>query len=161
MRRHDVANGPGIRATLYVSGCTHKCPGCFNPEAQNFDYGSKWDIKAENRFIEYAKDPIVVGVSILGGEPFQQNMDGDFLNLLKRLKKEVGKPIWVWTGYTIWEIFEFSHKRDYLEYIDVLVDGRFRIEEKDLSIKYRGSRNQRVIDVQKTLATAITCELDC
>lgn len=160
MRRHDVANGPGIRATLYVSGCTHKCPGCFNPEAQSFQYGSKWNKEAEDRFIEYAKDPLVVGVSILGGEPFQQNMDADFISLLRRLKSEVAKPIWVWTGYTIWEVFSYPHKRDYLEYIDVLVEGRFKIEEKDLSILYRGSRNQRVIDVQKTLASAHVCELE-
>ena len=78
-------------------------------------------------------------------------MDSDFINLLKRLKEEVGKPIWVWTGYTIWEVFSYPHKIDYLQYIDVLVDGKFDINKRDLNLMYRGSSNQNVIDVQKTL----------
>lgn len=151
IRRYDVANGPGVRTVLFVSGCTHNCEGCFNKEQQNFSFGNKWTKEVEDKFIEYCKDIYVDGVSILGGEPFQQNMDSDFINLLRRLKEEVGKPIWVWTGYTIWEVFSYPHKIDYLQYIDVLVDGKFDITKRDLNLMYRGSSNQNVIDVQKTL----------
>lgn len=151
IRKYDVANGPGVRTVLFVSGCTHNCKGCFNKEQQNFSFGNKWTKEIEDKFISYCKDIHVDGVSILGGEPFQQNMDADFINLLKRLKEEVGKPIWVWTGYTIWEVFQYPHKIDYLQYIDVLVDGKFDINKRDLNLMYRGSSNQQVIDVQKTL----------
>lgn len=151
IRRYDVANGPGVRTVLFVSGCTHNCEGCFNKEQQNFSFGNKWTKEVEDKFIEYCKDIYVDGVSILGGEPFQQNMDSDFINLLKRLKEEVGKPIWVWTGYTIWEVFSYPYKIDYLQYIDVLVDGKFDINKRDLNLMYRGSSNQNVIDIQKTL----------
>lgn len=150
IRKYDIANGPGVRTTLFVSGCRHSCEGCFNKEAWDFKAGKKWSKEIEDSFIEYSKDPKVHGVSILGGEPFQQNMDSDFLNLLKRLKNEVCKPIWVWTGYTYWEVLSYSHKRDYLDYIDVLIDGKFDNNQKDLSLKYRGSRNQNVIDIKKT-----------
>lgn len=151
IRKFDVANGPGIRTVLFVSGCTHNCTGCFNAEQQNFTYGNKWTKEVEDEFIKYCNNTNVDGVSILGGEPFQQNMDSDFINLLKRLKEEVGKPIWVWTGYTIWEVFSYPHKVDYLQYIDVLVDGKFDINKRDLSLMYRGSSNQQVVDVPRTL----------
>lgn len=151
IRKYDVANGPGIRTVLFVSGCTHNCLGCFNVDQQRFNYGNKWSKEVEDKFIQYCKDKQVDGVSILGGEPFQQNMDADFINLLRRIKEEVRKPIWVWTGYTLDEVFQWPHKIDYLEYIDVLIDGRFDITKRDINLMYRGSSNQRVIDVKKTL----------
>ena len=90
---------PGVRASLFVSGCTHKCKGCFNEVTWDFNYGDKWDTQTENKFIEHLKKPEIVGVNILGGEPLQQ--DETLLKLLKRIRKEVQKPIWLWTGYVI------------------------------------------------------------
>ena len=150
-RRYDTANGVGIRSTLFVSGCTHKCEGCFNEVAQSFNYGKLWTKKAEDLFLEYVKDEKVVGVNILGGEPLQQLKDDDLFNLLYRIKNETGKSIWMWTGYTFEEILKNEKRLRLVKLVDVLVDGRFELENKDLTLKYRGSSNQRVIDVKRTL----------
>jgi len=159
IRRHDVTNGPGVRTTLFVSGCTHNCPGCFNKEQQDFNYGSKWTKEVENDFIDKTLSERVVGISILGGEPMQQ----DYLtmkNLLKRIKEEVKKPIWVWTGYTYPQLLMSSHSKELLQYIDVLIDGKFIESKKDYTLMYRGSSNQRVIDVQKSLKQNKVVELE-
>lgn len=155
----DIANGPGVRASLFVSGCTHKCPGCFNEEAQDFNYGNPWTKEIEDKFIEHLKKPEIAGVNILGGEPLQQVKDNSLLNLLTRIKTEVDKPIWLWTGYT-WEqiihtVNETLNEKLMLTIgcVDVLIDGLFIEKEKDLSLLYRGSRNQRVIDVKSSLRT--------
>lgn len=150
MRQYDVSNGVGIRATLFVSGCTHNCKGCFNKEQQDFNFGQKWTQETEDKFIEYAKNPNVVGVSILGGEPFQQDYS-TMKHLLVRLKEEVGKTVWVWSGYTFGQLLMKAESKDLLNYIDVLVDGKFEIEKKNLMLLYRGSSNQRVIDVKAIL----------
>ena len=153
IRKFDTANGPGIRTTLFVSGCTHACPSCFNAEAQDFKYGDEWTKEIEDKFIEYVKNDNISGVSILGGEPLQQIKDNDMLNLLSRIKRETGKSIWMWTGYTLEEIINLDNKmqKDILEHVDVLIDGRFEIDKKDLTLKYRGSSNQRVINVNESL----------
>lgn len=151
IRKLDCANGDGIRTTLFVSGCTHRCPSCFNFEAQDFNYGEVFTKETEDYFIEISKNPIIKGISILGGEPLQQTMDDSLLNLLKRLREDVDKPIWLWTGYTFEEILEDEEKLELIKYVDVLVDGRFEEDKRDLMLKYRGSSNQRVIDVKKTL----------
>lgn len=140
IREYDIANGPGVRVTLFVSGCTNNCEGCFNKDQQDFNYGNKFNTDAENHFIELVKNNIIVGVNILGGEPLQQ--DDTLLNLLKRIKKETNKNIWLWTGYKFNEIPK--NKLEILNYIDTLIDGRFELDKKDLSLKYRGSRNQNV-----------------
>lgn len=150
IRKLDAANGPGVRTTLFVSGCTFNCPGCFNKESQNFNFGEEFTKEVEDRFMEYIKNPNVVGVSLLGGEIMQQDTD-TILNLVKRIKEETGKNIWCWTGYKYEELIKINEKLDILQYIDVLVDGRFEMEKRDLMLKYRGSSNQRVIDVRKTL----------
>lgn len=147
----DVTNGPGVRTTLFVSGCTHNCKDCFNREAQNFNFGTKWTKETEETFIRFAKNEVIQGISILGGEPFQQDSEGILLNLLVRLKEEVDKPIWVWTGYTFEEILKIPSKKQFLNYIDVLVDGKFETDKKDYNLMYKGSSNQRVIDVKTTL----------
>ena len=148
IRRYDVANGTGIRTTIFFSGCTHNCPSCFNKEYQSFRYGSEYTKETEELLLEYLKDPNVKGLSVLGGEPLQQD-PSKLLSLLKRVKGEIGKDIWVWTGYTLEEIpKQYS---ECLELIDILVDGRFVPELKSAMLQFRGSKNQRVIDVQSTL----------
>lgn len=151
IRKFDVTNGPGVRTTLFVSGCTHNCEGCFNKEQQSFTYGNEWTQEVENSFIEAAKNPQIVGISILGGEPMQQLKDVSMLSLLNRLKAEVQKPIWMWTGYTFEELLKNSDQKRLLSYVDILIDGRFDITKRDLMLKYRGSSNQRVIDVKESL----------
>lgn len=151
IRAYDVANGPGIRSTLFVSGCTHNCKNCFNKEAQNFKYGTLYDKNIEEQYISNCKNDRVVGVSILGGEPMEQGLE--LLNLLKRIKDEVKKPIWLWSGYLYEEIIADPIKKSILECVDVLIDGEFIEEQKDLMLLYRGSKNQRVINVKESLKT--------
>lgn len=151
IRKLDVTNGPGIRTTLFVSGCTHNCEGCFNKEQQDFNYGNEFTKETENEFIEYTKSRQIKGVNILGGEPMQQTKDDSLLNLLKRIKIETNKPIWLWSGYKFEEIIIEPKMLELLKQVDVLIDGKFEIEKRDLMLKYRGSENQRVIDVKKSL----------
>lgn len=150
IREYDVTNGPGVRTTLFVSGCTHDCKGCFNKEQQNFRYGDKWTEAVEDKFIEGAKNPNIAGVSILGGEPMQQPYVY-MSRLLKKINESVNKPIWVWTGYTFEELLNDKISKNLLKYIDVLIDGKFELDKRDLSLKYRGSSNQRVINVKESL----------
>lgn len=150
IRHYDVANGPGVRASIFVSGCTHNCKNCFNKEAQDFNYGNLYTKEVEDKFMKYVLDDNIKGVSILGGEPLMQTMDDSLLNLLKRIKKETNKEIWLWSGYTYEEAILSEKRKEILNYVDVLVDGRFEEENKSLLIKFRGSTNQRIIDLNKT-----------
>lgn len=151
IRKYDISNAPGICTTLFVSGCTHNCDECFNKEQQDFNYGNEFTKEIEDEFIEYSKSKQVKAVNILGGEPMQQLMDNTLLNLLRRIKKETNKPIWLWSGYTYEEIISNSRRLELLEEVDVLIDGKFEISKRDLMLKYRGSSNQRIIDVKKSL----------
>ena len=151
IRKLDVTNGPGIRTTLFVSGCTHNCEGCFNKEQQDFNYGNKFTKETEDEFIQLTKNKQIKGVNILGGEPMQQIMDDTLLNLLKRIKLETDKPIWLWSGYTFEEIVNNPKRLEILRDVDVLIDGKFQADKRDIMLKYRGSSNQRVIDVKKSL----------
>lgn len=151
IRKFDVTNGPDVRTTLFVTGCTNNCEGCFNKELQDFNYGEEWTKETEDKFLEYAKNENVNGVNILGGEPMEQVMDDSLYNLLLRIKNETGKSIWLWSGYLYEEIIKDNLKKRLLELVDVLVDGRFVIAKRDITLKYRGSSNQRVIDVKKSL----------
>ena len=150
IRKFDVSNGPGVRSTLFVSGCTNKCEGCFNKELQDFNYGEKWTKDIEDDFIKQVMNPNIVGVNILGGEPMDQVRDEDLCNLLRRIKHETNKSIWLWSGYLYEDIIVSYDKRNILEYVDVLIDGRFEIEKRNVSLSYRGSSNQRVIDIKKS-----------
>ena len=141
-----MANGVGIRSTLFVTGCRFHCKGCFNEEYQDFSAGQPWSEQAEEEFLTYLKNENIVGASILGGEPLQQ--DEDMLHLVRRIKQETGKTIWMWTGYRYEDLNPFQ--KEIIQYVDVLVDGRFVEELKDNSLPWKGSANQRVIDVQKT-----------
>lgn len=151
IRKYDVTNGPGVRTTLFVSGCTNNCLGCFNKEQQDFNYGKKWNKQIEDEFISYIKNENNTGVNILGGEPLEQTMDNDLINLLSRIKKETNKSIWLWSGFIFEDIIKDKNKKEVISYIDVLVDGRFILEKRNLNLKYRGSDNQRVIDVIKSI----------
>lgn len=150
IRKLDVSNGYGIRTTLFVSGCHYHCDNCFNIEQQDFNYGKPWTKEVEDLFISYVKNPQVIGVNLLGGEPLQQDLSV-ILNLVKRIKSETNKGIWLWSGDLYENIIKNPSKLEILQYIDVLIDGRFKEDLRDLALKYRGSSNQRVIDVQKSL----------
>ena len=149
IRKYDVANGPGIRTTIFVTGCTHKCPNCFNEEYQDFNFGNPWTRKETDEVIEDLKLDEVKGLTVLGGEPFQNEVD--LLQVIRDIKKEVQKDIWIFSGYTYEEILKDQDKKKLLEECDVLVDGRFVEALKDLSLRFRGSSNQRIIDVKKSL----------
>ncbi len=154
IKSYDVANGPGVRVSLFVSGCTHHCKGCFNAEAWDFNYGSPYTTEIEDKIIEYLKPWYIRGLSLLGGEPFEPANQAALLPLLRRVRQTYpDKTIWCYTGYNYetdllagrlgpWEITQ-----EMLSYIDVLVDGEFHIDEKDLSLRFKGSRNQRIINV--------------
>ena len=150
LRRYDVANGPGVRASIFVSGCRFNCKGCFNKEAQDFNYGNIYTKEVEDKFMEYVLDDNVKGISILGGEPLMQTMDDSLLNLLKRIKKETNKEIWMWTGFVYETAILDEKRKEILDYVDVLVDGQFDESKKVLNLKFRGSTNQRIIDLNKT-----------
>lgn len=150
LRRYDISNGPNIRATLFVSGCTHNCKGCFNKDYQDFNYGKEWTSITETLFLCYAKDPKVKGINILGGEPLQQTMDNSLADLLAKIKENTNKPIWLWTGYKLEDVINNTKIMNILQYVDVLIDGKFEEDKKDLNIMYRGSANQRVINLTKT-----------
>ena len=151
IRKYDISNAPGICTTLFVSGCTHNCEGCFNKEQQDFTYGNDFTKEIEDEFIKYSKSKQVKAVNILGGEPMQQLMDDTLLKLLKRIKLEVNKPIWLWSGYTFEEIVNNPKRAEILREVDVLIDGKFEADKRDLMLKYKGSSNQRVIDVKKSI----------
>ena len=152
IRRYDVTNGPGVRTTIFVSGCTHNCEDCFNKELQDFEYGDIWSQKSEDEFIDYVSNPMVVGINVLGGEPLQQTIDDSLLDLLKRVKNEFPeKSIWLWTGDLFEEAIENEKKLAIIEQVDVIIDGQFQKDKRNIKLKYRGSENQRVIDVKESL----------
>lgn len=158
IKKVDVANGPGIRVSLFVSGCTHHCKGCFNPETWNFNYGNPFTEEVENQILAYMQPEYIKGLSLLGGEPFEPENQQALLPFLRKYKAAYpDKTIWCYSGYDFekdlltgrlgpWEVTE-----EMLSYIDVLVDGEFVIEKKNPNLRFRGSENQRVIDVAASL----------
>ena len=165
----DIANGLGIRTSLFVSGCTHHCKNCFNSEAWDFNYGQPFDDKIEQDIINSLKNPFCDGLSLLGGEPFEPSNQKGLLPFLKRAKKEIPNlNIWCYTGYLFdEELLKDSRAKtedtlEMLKLIDVLVDGKFVEELKNLNLRFKGSSNQRIIDVKKSLEEnkVILYELD-
>jgi anaerobic ribonucleoside-triphosphate reductase activating protein len=150
IRKFDTANGNGISSSIFFSGCNFHCKGCFNKEAQQFSYGQPYTQEIENLFISYLQNEHVSHASLLGGETFQQDLNKIY-KLVKRIKEEVRKPIWIWTGYLWNELIKDENKLRILKYIDVLVDGQFEINKKDYNLLWKGSNNQRIIDAQKSL----------
>ncbi len=158
VKYNDIANGLGIRTSLFVSGCTHFCKGCFNSEAWDFDYGKPFDITIENQIINSLKSDFCDGLSLLGGEPFEPCNQEALLPFLERVKREVpNKDIWCYTGYLFdEELLKESRAKTpntlkMLKLIDILVDGEFIEEQKNISLRFKGSENQRIIDVKKSL----------
>ncbi|MDD7305248.1 MAG: anaerobic ribonucleoside-triphosphate reductase activating protein [Peptoniphilaceae bacterium] len=149
IRKYDVANGPGIRTSFFVTGCDAHCKNCFNTEYMSFDHGDIWTDAETNKVIENLKQKEVEGLSILGGEPFENTLD--LLEVIKKIRKHSDKSIWVYSGFTFEILSAIPIARELLSYCDVLVDGLFVEEKKDLKLKFRGSSNQRIIDVQKSL----------
>ncbi len=150
IRKYDVANGEGIRTSIFVTGCNHHCKGCFNEEYQDFDFGDKWTDKETREVIEDLKLPEVSGLTLIGGEPMEHPRE--LREIVEKIKSEVDKTIWIYSGFTYEKILEDEEKLALLKECDILVDGLFIEKELDLSLRFRGSRNQRVIDIQKSLA---------
>lgn len=151
-KRFDVLNGEGIRHSLFVQGCRNYCKGCFNTTSWNFKGGKPFTKEIEDMIIDDLKIDYVEisGLSLLGGEPFQ-NTDG-LIPLVKRVRSECpNRTIWAWSGLTFEEICSNEDSFELLKHVDVLIDGRFVLEERDLTLRWAGSRNQRVIDVQESL----------
>ncbi|MBQ7708092.1 MAG: anaerobic ribonucleoside-triphosphate reductase activating protein [Lachnospiraceae bacterium] len=158
IKRIDVANGPGIRVSLFVSGCTHHCDGCFNPETWDFAYGNLFTEKEMDEIIEELRPAHIKGFTLLGGEPFEYVNQQGVLPLLRRIKEELPeKTVWCYTGYLFDKdikekmMVKWPETREMIKYIDILVDGEFKKELKDLKLRFRGSSNQRIIDVKKSL----------
>lgn len=147
IRQYDIANGPGIRTSIFVTGCSLNCKNCFNKDYQNSNYGTPWTEKEDELIISYLSDPNVTGLTILGGEPFE-NAQG-LISLLKKIK--TNKSIWIYSGYTYDYLIKHEDTLELLKLVDVLVDGPFIENMKDLNLYFRGSRNQRIIDVKESL----------
>lgn len=164
----DIANGPGVRVSLFVSGCPHRCDGCFNPEAWDFTYGSEFTEKICDEVLALLRPDYVCGISLLGGEPLAPENQADVALLLRRIKMDYpDKSVWVYTGYLFedliaGEIGNANVVDEIMGYVDVLVDGPFIKSQKDLTIAFRGSSNQRLIDVKKSMQNNDTVLLvDC
>lgn len=167
IKDHDTANGIGVRVSLFVSGCTHHCRECFNQEAWDFNYGNKYDKNVEDEIIKLLERPYIKGLSLLGGEPFEPANQKELVKLVKRAKEVFpDKTIWCYSGYTFDKDLKPGGRAytdvtdEMLSRIDVLVDGEFVLELKDLKLHFRGSSNQRIIDVQQSLKTGNVVTLD-
>ncbi len=174
IKYYDIANGEGVRTSLFVSGCTHHCKDCFNPETWAFNYGKVFDAKVENEILESLKPDYVNGLTLLGGEPMEPANQKALLPFVKKVKTMYpNKTIWCYTGYLLDDLLgegrlpmengnatfyqdivdraNCSWTKKLLGYIDVLVDGEFKMPLKDITLRFKGSKNQRVIDVKETL----------
>lgn len=154
----DIANGPGVRVTLFVSGCTHRCQNCFNEETWDFHYGKPFTAETENMLLSALRPAYIKGLTLLGGEPLEYSNQQGLLPFVRRVRKELPeKDIWCYTGYTFESdvlgrmCVEREETRELLSCLDVLVDGEFVQELKDLGLRFRGSSNQRIIRVQESL----------
>ncbi len=148
IRKMDIANGPGIRVSIFMQGCSFHCEGCFSEETWNFNTGKDFTDETINEVIDLCKNPTIKGLSILGGDPLHpKNIEGT-TKLAKTFKEKLpDKTLWIWTGF----LFENIKENEVFKYVDVLVDGQFKIKMRNPKLKYCGSTNQRVIDVQKSL----------
>lgn len=158
IKAFDVANGPGVRVSLFVSGCTHRCKGCFNEEAWDFSYGEKFTSAEEEKILQAMKPEYIKGFSLLGGEPFEPSNQKVLCELLPKIKEKYPqKDIWCYTGYDFEKDLISGRLCDreitmkMLECIDILVDGKFIEEKKNLRLRFKGSENQRIIDVKQSL----------
>lgn len=158
IKRIDVANGEGVRVSIFVSGCNHHCKGCFNECAWDFNYGNKFTEKQEEEVLKDLDHDYISGLTLLGGEPLEPANQEGLLPLVKKAKEKFpGKKIWCYTGFdfekdVVGKMAKQSETtKELLKYIDVVVDGKFEEDKKDLKLKFRGSSNQRILDVQESL----------
>lgn len=159
----DIANGPGVRVSLFVSGCTHRCPGCFNEIAWDFDYGEPFTEETENTILSMLSPGHIQGLTLLGGEPFEPSNQPALLALLRKVRQAYpNKTVWAYSGYLFepdilaGRLGDARITRELLKLVDVLVDGPFILEKKNLSLRFRGSENQRIINVQASLSEGHT-----
>ncbi len=159
IKKTDIANGPGVRVSLFVSGCRRHCKSCFNSETWDFNYGNLFGKSTMNEILEALDKEYIEGFSILGGEPFENENKETVYNVIRTVKEKFPqKTIWCYSGFCFEELAESS--RNILELVDVLVDGPFVEEKKNLRLKFRGSENQRIIDVKKSLEKGETVEFE-
>ena len=163
IKKYDIADGPGVRVTLFVSGCSHHCKGCFNEETWDFQYGEPFTQETVDSLLEMLAPDYIEGLTLLGGEPLEPGNREALLPLLRAVKERYpGKNIWCYSGYLfekdILERFcaQWEKMKEFLSYLDVIVDGEFVLAQKDISLRFRGSANQRIIDVQASLARGET-----
>lgn len=162
LKKCDIANGTGVRTTLFVSGCRNHCEGCFQPETWNFANGSEFTKETEDEILNSLSPDYIQGLTLLGGDPFEEENQLGLVEFLEEVKKLYpAKDIWAYTGYLLEDLTEGGRKRTavterMLNCIDILVDGPFVMAEKDLRIKFRGSRNQRIIDMNEYRKTGKT-----
>ena len=153
IKKCDIANGVGVRTVLFVSGCTHHCKGCFQPETWNFDYGERYTKETEDEIIESLRPDYVDGITLLGGEPFEPENQRELVKLLRRIKKELPqKTVWSFSGFTYEELTGDSRAVCEVtnEMLSMLDDGEFVEAKRNISLRFRGSENQRLIDMNKT-----------
>ena len=156
IKKRDIADGPGVRVSLFVSGCTHRCEGCFNEIAWDFDYGAPFTEAVQQELLEALAPDYIQGLTLLGGEPFEPENQRALLPFLKRVREAFPqKNIWCYSGYTLDQLQGESRARcevtdEMLSLLDVLVDGRFVLAKKNIRLRFRGSENQRLIDMNKT-----------
>ena len=159
IKKNDIANGEGIRTTIFVSGCRNRCKNCFQPETWAFDYGNPFTEEVAEDIFKTFENPIVRGLTVLGGEPMEPENQRELLSLLREFKERFPeKTVWLYTGNLYEELTgdEGSHEKalditgELLSLVDILVDGRFEEEKKSLGLRFRGSSNQRIIDMNKT-----------
>ena len=158
IKKCDIANGEGVRVSLFVSGCTHHCPGCFNQDTWDFHYGKEYTEETEREILDALSPEYITGLTLLGGEPFEPQNQKELVRLLRKVRAQYpSKTVWCYSGYLLdRELLSESRARceytdEMLSMIDVLVDGRFVEKQKDIRLVFRGSSNQRLIDVKKTL----------
>ena len=168
IKEYDIANGEGIRISLFVSGCTNRCEGCFQPETWDFTYGQPYTEKEEQRIVDFLKEGYVDGLTLLGGEPMEPENQRVLVGLCRRVRRECpSKTIWCYTGF-VWERDLSDGGRKYCEVtdellslLDVLVDGPFIEAKKNISLTFRGSENQRILDMKETLKRGSAVEMPC
>ena len=158
IKKADIANGTGVRVSVFVSGCNHKCENCFNRECWDFNYGKEFTNKEIDKILEELDHPYVAGLSLLGGEPLEHFNQKGLLPLVRKVKERFPeKNIWCYTGFTFEKDVmnnmyqKWEETPELLSYVDVMVDGKFEESKKDITLKFRGSSNQRIIDVQKSI----------
>lgn len=153
IRKMDISNGEGVRVSLFVQGCSFHCKNCFNPETWDFNKGKEFTTAEIQKIIELANKDYIAGLSVLGGEPLHNNNVNEVFHIVTTFKEKFpNKNIWLWTGFKFEDAIKDSKRKSILCNIDVLIDGQFEEDKKDLTLKWRGSSNQRVIDCKKSLA---------